>query len=172
MKVRKITPRKWVFSEDRNITPLKYVKISQTYSMSLQWHHLFILLDLIYLHFSILREKWATVDKNPLKCLGTPFPVNYPKYDPWMTPMPEQDCWIHTASARVDIYAQRSHSHSATIQTWEGAIFISIWWLAGDKQMWMRQRADRDEGLHLPLKIILLLTHFEIQRNTRLLGDV
>lgn len=110
MKVRKITPRKWVFSEDRNITPLKYVKISQTHSMGLQWHHLFILLDLIYLHFPILREKWATVDKNPLKCLGTPSPVNYPKYDPWMTPMPEQDCWIHTASARVDIYAQRSHS--------------------------------------------------------------
>lgn len=131
-----------------------------------------IQLDLIYLHFPVLREKRATADKNPLKCLGTLFPVNYPKYDPWMTPMPEQDCWIHTASARVGIYAQRSHSHSATIQRWEGAIFISIWWLAGNKQMWMGQRADRDEGLHLPLKMILLPTHFKIQRNTSLLGDV
>lgn len=35
MKVRKTTPRKWVFSEDRNITLLKYFKISQTHSKDL-----------------------------------------------------------------------------------------------------------------------------------------
>lgn len=29
MKVRRTTPRKWVISEDRNSTPLKYLKISQ-----------------------------------------------------------------------------------------------------------------------------------------------
>lgn len=69
-------------------------------------------------------------------------PCKLSKILPWMTPTPEQDCCIHTASARLDIHAQRCPSHSATIQRWEGAVFISIWWLAGNKQMcgWEREQ--------------------------------